>query len=123
MTLAQGTQAGILRRVNYQIISAEDLQELWKDLKATTTPPKVNFDTHQVLAIFAGTEPQASLTIKKIEDAHGVRMVSIALTKVDGDCAKRAVKTPLFAVVVVPASPLPLAHEDLIATTSCSRVN
>lgn len=116
--LAQGKQSGVLEKVNYMITSPEELRLLWKDIKATTTPPKVDFTKQQVLIVFTGKEPHSSIDVAKIEDST-VRTVSISLTKLEGSCTKKPVQTPLYEIVAVPVSSLQLTHTDIIATTTC----
>lgn len=117
-TLVQGIQTGVLERVNYQITSPDELSSLWETIKATTTPPAVDFKKEQVLVVFAGNEPHTSIAVAKVEDST-VRMVSIALTKPDGTCKEKPSSVVPFSVVTVPNSLLPLTHTDIVVTTSC----
>lgn len=119
-TVVDGVQSGVLERVNYQIVSQEELNNLWKLIKATSTPPTVDFNTEQVVAIFARPAPRADISIAKIEDSK-VRMFSIAVTHQEGPCtASSKSQTAPYQIVKVPATTLPLAHMDIVATTSCS---
>lgn len=117
MPLAQGEQTSVTERVNYLITSPAQLSELWKTMHATGTPPSVDFSTQDVLAVFAGNAPSSTIKIAKIEDSNA-RMVSIIIARPDGACAPKAASSP-YQLVAVAASSLPLAHEDVIATTSC----
>ncbi|MHB8860678.1 MAG: hypothetical protein ACYC48_03000 [Minisyncoccota bacterium] len=115
--LAQGEQTSVTERVNYLITSPTQLSELWKTMHATGTPPVVDFSTQNVLAVFAGNESSSSIKVAKIEDSDA-RMVSIVIARPDGACASKTASSP-YQLVAVAASSLPLAHEDVIATTSC----
>ncbi len=115
--LAQGEQSVVNERVNYLITSPAQLDELWKTLQATGTPPTVDFSTQNVLAVFAGSKSSSAIKIAKIEDSDA-RMVSIMIAMPDGACAAKSSASP-YQIVAVAASSLPLAHEDIVATTSC----
>ena len=118
--ITQGKQSAIARRVNYFITSPTQLSELWKLVGATGAPPKVDFKTHAVIAIFAGNESSTSIAVAKIEDAD-TRMVSIALAKPDTTCAKKSSTVSPYEVVVVPTTSLPLAHQDIVTTAGCPK--
>ena len=118
--LVSGMQSGITTRVNYVITSPEEMNELWGMIAATGTPPAVDFSTHAVLAIFAGDEPSASIKVAKIEDRSDERMVSIMLANPDASCPQKTKKgASPYELVAVPATPLPLAHADILTTASC----
>ncbi|MBI4065753.1 protease complex subunit PrcB family protein [Candidatus Kaiserbacteria bacterium] len=118
--IARGSQSAIERRVNYFITSSEQFNELWKIINAGGMPPKVDFKTHAVIAVFAGQEPAAGyeIAVNKIED-NGKRMVSITLAKPDGGCAVAQMTTTPYQLIVLPTTSLPLTHEDKIIETSC----
>lgn len=117
--LIQGKQSVIDRRVNYVLTSPTQLSELWKTVAAPGKPPKVDFKTHAVIAVFAGKEPSSTITIAKIEDTN-TRMVSIAITKPDGACAQKQLVASPYEIVAVSATSLPLAHEDVSVTSPCT---
>lgn len=120
--IAQGIHSSVAARVNYSITSAAELKELWKLIDATSTPPAVDFKTHAVLAIFGGEKGSAgyAVAVAKISDAEK-RMVSVALTKPDATCkAVRPALSP-YEIIAVPATTLPLAHEDVLTPVSCSK--
>lgn len=121
-TLVQGEQSGVNVRVNYLITSPDDLSELWKTIRATSTPPSVDFATQAILAIFGGQSALASVSVANIIDAPsaGQRIVSIAITEPDESCAKKASDASPYAIVSVPTTTLDLAHEDIIQTAACS---
>lgn len=118
-SVAHGAQSGVDARVNYRITSEEQLRQLWKTLNVGDAIPAVDFTTHEVLAVFAGTEPVTTIAVAKIEDTNE-RMVSITLEKPSGACKKRPVALP-YEIVVVPTTSLPLAHEDVITTVGCPK--
>ena len=118
--LTQGKQSVIARRVNYVLKSPAELSELWKVIKAAGKPPKINFNTHAVIAVFAGNEASVAIAVAKIEDTN-TRMVSIAITKPSGACAQKQLMASPYEIVVVPATSLPLAHEDVPVTVSCPK--
>ncbi|MDE1919766.1 MAG: protease complex subunit PrcB family protein [Patescibacteria group bacterium] len=120
--LAHGLHSSVLTRVNYSITSAAEFKELWKLTDATVALPAVDFKTHMVLAVFAGEKPSAgsAIAVSAIKDA-GNRMVSVALTKPDATCkAVRPALSP-YEIIAVPATTLPLTHEDLLTPVSCSK--
>lgn len=116
--LVQGAKSNVTTRANYVIASADGLSEFWKMAGASGKPPAVDFKTQAVIAVFAGKEPTSSISIAKIEDSS-VRMVSIAITKPEGVCAKKASISSPYEIAVVPATLLSLAHEDILTTTTC----
>ncbi len=120
--LMQGETSGVTERVNYVLTSSQELNALWKIIGATSTPPQIDFKSEAVLAVFAGESAQTRVAIARIEDAQGVgkRIVSVVLVKPEGSCATEKSSLSPFEIVSMAASPLPLTHEDIVATTSCS---
>lgn len=116
--LAQGRQSVVAKRVNYVLTSPAQLNELWTTIDAIGTPPKVDFKTHAVIAVFAGNESSSSIAIAKIEDTNA-RMVSIAIAK--PDCTEPPAQASPYEIVAVSATSLPLAHTDIPTTSQCSR--
>ncbi|MFH1178208.1 MAG: protease complex subunit PrcB family protein, partial [bacterium] len=118
--LAQGKKSTIVERVNYLITSPSELNELWKMIDATSTPPKIDFKKDAVIAVFAGKEPTTgyAISITEIEDADA-RTVSITLAKPSDSCMFAQVITAPYEIVTVPATKLPLTHEDIATTTNC----
>jgi hypothetical protein len=116
--ITRGSKSTVTTRVNYFITSTDELNKLWKMIDATGTPPVIDFNTHAVLAVFAGKESTSSITVAKIEDAS-TRMVSIAIAKPDSACTKKPPATSLYEIVAVPVTSLPLAHEDIPTTATC----
>lgn len=118
-TLAQGEKSKVAARVNYAITSADELAKLWALIDATGTPPTVDFSTKTVLAVFADKGPSANIAVVKITDADA-RTVAVTIAEPDASCAKKAVVSP-YEIVVVPATSLPLTHEDKVLPVSCAK--
>jgi len=118
--LVQGTHSTIEKRVNYFITSPTQLSELWKMISATGTPPKVDFNKDAVIAVFAGQQPTTgyAIEVSKVLDSSS-RLVSITLAKPDGNCITGQSLTAPYEIVAVPATTLPLAHEDVWTTVGC----
>ncbi len=117
--LTQGTQSVVAKRVNYVLTSPTELEELWKVVDAPGKPPRVDFRKNAVIAVFAGPEPGSSIAVAKIEDSN-MRLVSIALAKPDGDCEHIQSTESSYEIIAVPATPLPLTHEDIVQESDCS---
>ena len=119
-SLVSGSQSKVAARVNYIITSSTQLNELWKMVDATGTPPKVDFNKDAVIAVFAGQQPTAgyAITVSKVTDS-GARMVSITIRKPDSTCMVGQVLTAPYELVAIPATTLPLTHEDVSTTASC----
>ncbi len=118
--LVQGTQSSISARTNYVITSPTQLDELWKTIGATGTPPTVDFNTHAVLAVFAGKESAATIAVAKIEDTNA-RMVSIVIAKPTGACAQSVPAATPYELVAVASTTLPLTHSDTTETVPCNQ--
>lgn len=115
--LVEGKSSAVTRRVNYLIASPAELVELWKLVNATGTPPTIDFSVNTVVAVFAGKESSSTISVAKIEDDQA-RTVSILLAKPDGVCVKKPSPAP-YEIVVMPATALPLTHQDIVSTTTC----
>lgn len=113
-------QSVVAKRVNYLLTSPSELRELWKIIEANGHPPAVDFKTQAVLAVFAGKEPVSSITVARIEDSDA-RLVSVVITKPDRPCTKVPSLESPYEIVAVPATTLPLKHEDLSVTESCPK--
>lgn len=120
-SLASGLQSKVAMRVNYFITSAAELEELWKIVDVADSPPKINFDKEAVIAVFAGQQPTAgySVQVSKIVDS-GARLVSITLTAPAANCLVGQALTAPYEVITVPATSLPLVHEDVQTTVGCT---
>lgn len=121
-TLASGTRSTVTDRVNYVITSSTQLSQLWKLVDAPGTPPKVDFSKNAVIAVFAGRQPTAGyvITVSKITDSSA-RLVSVTIQKPDSTCKPKATATMPYELVTIPATTLPLAHEDISTTVSCPK--
>ncbi len=119
--IAKGSQSAVERRVNYLITSSSQFNELWGVVTATGTPPKIDFKTHSVIAVFAGQKPTAgyAIAVAKIEDTR-TRVVSITLAKPSDDCMLAQSITAPYQLISIPATSLPFAHEDISVTTTCA---
>ncbi|HEX8994183.1 MAG TPA: hypothetical protein VF803_02935 [Candidatus Paceibacterota bacterium] len=115
--LGSGPEEGLSDQVNYVITSPEELKTLWKMIGATTTPPVVDFSTHQVLAVFSGPGAQAS--VANVNDLQGERVVSVAVAKPDATCAGKPV-LPNYELVAVAATSLSLSHKYIEMPVSCA---
>lgn len=116
--IAHGLKSLVTIRANYLITSTGQLDQLWKLIGATNTPPAIDFKTHAVIAAFAGKEPSSVISISNIKDTSA-RLVSITIIKSNGACAQKSITSP-YDVAVMPVTALPLVHVDIsIATTSC----
>lgn len=120
--IARGDISTVTKRVNYLITSAAQLNELWKMVDATSTPPIVDFKTSAVIAVFAGEQPTTgyAIAVAKIEDSN-TRNVFLALAEPDGNCIEGQIITAPYEIVTVSVTSLPLAHEDISSTTSCPK--
>jgi len=118
--VAHGLNSQVAERANYLITSTDELERLWKLIDAATLPPEVDFNKNAVIAVFAGEQPTTgyAISVAKVADA-GIRVVSITLKKPDGSCMTGQALTAPYEVVMIPATSLPLAHEDVWTTTSC----
>ncbi len=120
--ITHGTQSEIKKRTNYLITSQEGLTKLWKLIQANAPEPKVDFNTHAIIAVFAGQKPTGgySISVTKIEDGE-MRNVVVTLTSPGADCmVTQAVTTP-YQIVTVPITSLSFTHNNLETTTSCGQ--
>lgn len=119
--LARGSSSTVPARVNYLITSSAELSELWGLVDAGGSPPPIDFATNAVLAVFAGAQPTTGYAIRvaKVQDA-GTRLVSITLAAPAEGCPVGQALTAPYEIVAVPATALPLAHEDISATVGCT---
>lgn len=119
-SLASGTRSTVDTRVNYFITSSTQLNELWKMVDAKGQPPKVDFTKEAVIAVFAGQQPTGgyAIQVSKIMDSTS-RLVSVTIQKPDSTCKPKATATMPYELVTIPATTLPLAHEDISTTVSC----
>ncbi len=118
--LAHGSHSTVARRTNYIITSSSELTELWKMIEVAGQPPVIDFEKDEVIAVFAGKEPNAGYEIKvsQIEDSS-VRKVTLTLTVPGGSCLLAESITNPYQVIMLPKTTLDLAHEDQTMTVGC----
>lgn len=120
--LAHGLHSTVTARVNYLVTSMEQLSKLWKMIDATSTPPKVDFNKDAVIAVFAGKQPTAGyiISVARILDSD-TRMLAVEITFYDPRYCRLLAKetTTPYQIIIVPATSLPLAHEDVWTRSSC----
>jgi hypothetical protein len=119
--IADGENASISRKVNYRIISAEELGQLWNDLNITEPLPSIDFSKNEVAAVFAGLAPTYGYDIGviKVADSKEVRTVLIELKQPESECAKKKKPTSPFELIMLPKTTLPLTHIDQPVTVAC----
>jgi len=120
--LAAGTRSTVTTRTNYLITSADQFTKLWSMVDAKRNPPTIDFSANAVAAVFAGAAPTSDYTISisKIEDTNE-RTVTVMLAEPQSGCALKDSTTTPYQIISLPKTSLPLAHEYVVATTSCSQ--
>ncbi len=121
--LASGTVAPIDSRVNYLIQNKSKLHQLWELIYGTPMPavPSVDFSKYDVAAVFAGLQPTTgySISIFGIKTTPKKEVAVITITRPGPACAVTKKRTSPYAIVLIPNSPLPLTHTDVIKTDFC----
>lgn len=119
--LAKDAHSTVITRVNYLITSESEFIKLWKMVDAAGAPPKVDFSTKYVAAVFAGKKPTGGygITVSKVEDAN-VRMVTITLAKPDAACILTQAETAPYQIIELPKTTLSFSHEDQTSTVGCT---
>ncbi|MGH7175076.1 MAG: protease complex subunit PrcB family protein [Minisyncoccia bacterium] len=120
--LDQGPISGVSSRVNYLITDQAGFKNLWQMLHgASSTPPTVDFSQNEVIALFAGAEPTAGyeIGIASISATAAHRLVSVDIGMPAAGCASTSVETTPYELAVLPASSLPLSHEDVAVAAPC----
>lgn len=115
--LAEGTDAAnVPARKNYAVYDADELARLWTMAYGASGPavPSVDFDTHYVIAVFAGEKPTGGYSIKveDVSDQAALRYVSILLTTPGAACTTTQAITSPFQIVTVPFSDRELARVE-----------
>ena len=119
-TFMQSTESKIRTRTNYRITSADDLAALWNLLAATGTPPAIDFSTHEVLAVFAGQPESSAIQVSKVKDTD-VRNVLVTIVLPAKGCVVTHPKGMVpYELVSIAKSALPITHQDVISTSTCS---
>jgi len=118
--ITKGQRSKVTERTNYLITSSVEFNELWKLVDAPGQPPIVNFDENNIIAVFAGEEPNAGYAIEvaHVGDADS-RVVAVTLTKPGGSCLLAKKLTQPYQIIELPKTTLPLTHEDETITESC----
>lgn len=119
--ITEGLQSDVSRRVNYLVTSQSALEKLWTMVKATGTPPTIDFTKEAVIAVFAGEKPTAGyeITVSKVRDSADARIVAVSVMQPAPDCVTAQMVTMPYEILTVPATPLPLTHEDSVLTVNC----
>ncbi len=123
VTLAQGQNAHEDDRVNYRIMNADQLGQLWDMVYGQTGPdvPNVDFSKNEVLAVFDGSHTTTgySVSVQNISDADGQRTVTVQRLAPSDSCPVDSTISSPFIIISVPKTSLPLAHVDVPATSGC----
>ncbi len=112
-------------RVNYRIMSVDELGQLWQMVYGGNGPaiPSVDFSKDDVIAVFDGSHSQSgySIAISRIEDVDGKRLVTVTRTSPPSTCTGNEAASAPFEIASVAKSDLPLDHADQpVAGTSCT---
>lgn len=118
--LATGLHAKVDWRANFLITSAPEMSELWKIIDAAGQTPVINFDTNDVIAVFAGDKPTGgySIAVSRVTDGT-LRTVTVTLTSPGGSCFLAESLTSPYQIIEIPKGSLPLTHQDEVVTQSC----
>lgn len=122
--IAEGDRAKeITERVNYRIRTEPEFLELWEAVHADETPaPLVDFEAHDVLAVFDGERPRAGYDISIVgveQTEEGELKVTILHEEPGASCVSAEVITSPFELVVVPKVEAPVTREDLVKIKEC----
>jgi hypothetical protein len=121
--LSRGDQAGMEERKNYRIQSAAELAYFWLISHGENGPPVplVDFEAHDVLAVFEGLKPSGGyeITVAEVVDGPSVREVTIRHVEPGASCITTSVITSPFELVVVPKNDAPIRRTDLTHVTEC----
>lgn len=107
---------------NYRVLDEEHFVEVWKLAYGTEAPmPNVDFDTHEVLAVFDGerTSGGYKVEVERILDLGTVREVRIVRTAPGTSCITTQALTSPFQMVVVPKTDNRIDRKDVNATVAC----
>lgn len=124
-TIERGTNAvGITERTNYRVKTQEELVQLWERTYDVDGPdmPLVNFDTHQILAVFDGTRSSGGYDIRvdKIIDDGQNRNITITHVVPGESCMVTDAITSPFEFVLVPKSTARIVREDVEEVRECN---
>ncbi|MGB4076451.1 MAG: protease complex subunit PrcB family protein [Minisyncoccia bacterium] len=115
--------SAITERKNFRLKSREELEQFWRMLYANGGPliPSVNFDTHEVLAIFDGSHSSGGyeVSLVSIEDSETLRTVVIRHSIPGDSCVTASAIMSPFLIVQVPRSGLPIKRIDEDEVREC----
>lgn len=123
--LSEGESAKtITERVNYRVRTAEELGVLWEAIHEDDMMPVpfVDFEAHDVLAVFEGERPSAGYDISVLSVEHGsdgTLTVTILHEEPGNTCMTATVITSPFELVVVPKIDAKISREDLTSIKEC----
>jgi len=121
--LSRGDEAGMDERKNYRIQSAAELEHFWAVSHGEDGPPVpiVDFEAHDVLAVFEGLKPSGGyeIAVAQVVDGPSVREVTIRHVEPGASCVTTSVITSPFELVVVPKNDAPIKRTDLTEIAEC----
>lgn len=121
--LSEGAYAPVAERKNYVFRTEEEFATFWTSIFGIdATAPYVDFDTYQVIGVFAGERVTGGyrIAVDAVSDQGGVRTVTITLTEPGDDCIVTQAMTAPYQVVLAPKTILPLAKNERTETLSCN---
>lgn len=123
--LTEGENSGdVAERVNYRIRTQPEFETLWTLVHENDgmPVPLVDFDAHDVLAVFEGERPSGGYDISVVSierTAEGALAVTILHEEPGESCLTTSVITSPFEFVVVPKSDEPIVRTDLTSIKEC----
>jgi len=123
--LEEGSYSGkITERVNYRIRTEPEFASLWNMMhEGDDVPvPVVDFDAHDVLAVFEGERPSAgyAISIMSVETTEaGELKVTLLHEEPGATCLTSQVITSPFELVVVPKIDAQITREDVLFVQEC----
>lgn len=123
--LTEGEHSGsVTERVNYRIRTEPEFEKLWGMLHEDDgmPMPTVDFDAHDVLAVFDGERSSGGYDISVVsieETPEGTLAVTILHEEPGASCLTTSIITNPFELVVVPKSEAPLVAKDLTNIQEC----
>ncbi|KND50778.1 MAG: hypothetical protein ABA06_04810 [Parcubacteria bacterium C7867-001] len=121
--LAEGTStAQTIDRKNYRLRNSEELASVWEIVHGPKAkPPVVDFDKHEVLAVFDG--PHATngygIAVSRIADTEEGRVVTITHTAPEKGCEPKRVAFRPYQLVLVAPTQGALSHTDETVAIDC----
>ena len=115
--IAEGQNAGgVERRVNYRIMTDEELVALWSLVYGQSGPavPVVNFSRDEVIAVFNGSHSSGGHRVQVVDvsDADGKRTLRILRESPGEGCAVTEAITSPFQIVKVSKTTLPIERVE-----------